>query len=143
VSNAASPEWPFVDRIRELDAFRRTLKDPEQQAFLVCGPAGTGKTRLAEECWKLAREEGAVCVRAAASQAARTIPLGAIRHLLPMDIDWGDPVALFAQVIKRYCRGDGRRGVLFIDDLHLLDATSAVLISQAIDVGGMFLIGTI
>ena len=125
-----------------MGAFQRALRDPGQQAFLVYGPAGTGKTRLADECWKLAGGEGLRCVRATASQAARAMPLGAIRHLLPTDIEREDPVALFARVVDLY-ECTGRRTVLFIDDLHLLDATSAVLIGQVLDAGCMYLIGTV
>jgi DNA-binding CsgD family transcriptional regulator/tetratricopeptide (TPR) repeat protein len=135
-------EWPLVGRSGEIDAFRSAFKDQQLQAFLVHGPAGTGKTRLAYECIRLAGRENVPCTRAVASDAARAIPLGAIAHLLPADIDLGDLAALFARMADRY-RDIGQRVVLFVDDMHLLDATSAVLIGQLVDAGHVFLVGTI
>jgi DNA-binding CsgD family transcriptional regulator/tetratricopeptide (TPR) repeat protein len=81
-------------------------------------------------------------VRAASLATARAIPFGAIAHLLPKGADPGSPVALFAQFVEHYL-ADEERIVVFIDDLHLLDATSWVLIGQLLDSGRAFLIGTL
>ncbi|WP_188114424.1 ATP-binding protein, partial [Streptomyces apricus] len=79
---------------------------------------------------------------ATASAAARTVPLGAIAHLLPAGLDLSDPVAAFAVATKRLSGGPGRQ-VLLIDDLHLLDAASAVLLRQLMDAGVVMLLGTV
>ena len=139
---AISPQWPLVHRAEELDAFRKALVTPGLHSYVIHGMAGTGKSRLAEECFKLAHAEGLRCVRAVASEAACAIPLGAIAHLLPKGVDPGNPVTMFAQVVEHYL-SDEERIVLYIDDLHLLDATSWVLVGQLLDSGRAFLIGTV
>lgn len=136
------PVWPLVGRSAEIGAFQGAFRDPQQRAFLVHGPAGTGKTRLAEECIRLAAGENVPCARAVASDAAQAIPLGAIAHLLPAGIGAGDLAGVFARVADRY-RDVGRRSVFFVDDLHLLDSASAVLIGQLLEGGHVFLVGTV
>ncbi|MCZ4515787.1 helix-turn-helix transcriptional regulator, partial [Streptomyces sp. ActVer] len=110
----------------------------------VGGSAGVGKSRLAEECLGRASAAGFRVDRATASAAAGAVPLGAIAHLLPTGVDLSDPVAGFAAVAERLAAGPGRRRwVLLVDDMHLLDPASAVLLRQLIDTGVLLLIGTV
>ncbi|WP_405975197.1 LuxR C-terminal-related transcriptional regulator [Streptomyces sp. NBC_00988] len=127
----------------ELDAFAAALTDGECRGFVVGGPAGVGKSRLGEECLGRAAGKGLRVGRAAASAAAGAVPLGAIAHLLPAGVDLSDPVAGFAAVARGLAAEPGRQWVLFVDDMHLLDASSAVLLRQLMDTGALLLIGTV
>jgi DNA-binding CsgD family transcriptional regulator len=111
---------------------------------MVAGPAGAGKSRLAEECLAKAVADGFAGRRAAASAAARAVPLGAVAHLIPAGVDLSDPVRGFAEV-ARVLAGPGRerRWAVLMDDVHLLDAASAVLMRQLMDTGVVRLIGTV
>ncbi|MFC4506893.1 MULTISPECIES: AAA family ATPase [Streptomyces] len=136
--------WPLVGREPELDAFRAALTDPECRGFFVAGAAGVGKSRLAEECVERAAADGFKVGRATATAVARAVPLGAIAHLLPAGVDLSDPVAGFAAVARELAAGPGRRRrVLLVDDVHLLDSASAVLLRQLMDTGAVRLIGTV
>lgn len=136
--------WPLVGREQELDSFAAALADRECRGFVVGGSAGVGKSRLAEECLGRASAAGFRVGRATASAAAGAVPLGAIAHLLPAGVDLSDPVAGFAAVAERLAAGPGRRRwVLLVDDMHLLDSASAVLLRQLMDTGVLLLIGTV
>ncbi|MFI6340834.1 LuxR C-terminal-related transcriptional regulator [Streptomyces sp. NPDC050535] len=136
--------WPLVGRGPELEAFASALADRECRGFVVGGPAGVGKTRLAEECLERAAAAGLRVGRATASAAAGAVPLGAIAHLLPSGVDLSDPVAGFAAVARALATGPGpRRWVLSVDDMHLLDPASAVLLRQLMDTGVLVLVGTV
>ncbi|MFH8465465.1 LuxR C-terminal-related transcriptional regulator [Streptomyces sp. NPDC017991] len=135
--------WPLVGRGPELDAFADALADRGCRGFVVGGAAGVGKSRLAEECLERAAALGLRVGRATASAAAGAVPLGAIAHLLPAGVDLSDPVAGFAAVARRFAAGPGRQRVLLIDDMHLLDSASAMLLRQLMDTGALLLIGTV
>lgn len=135
--------WPLVGREAELAYFAAALADRECRGFVVGGAAGVGKSRLAEECLERAAAAGYRVGRATASVAAGAVPLGAIAHLLPVGVDLTDPVAGFAAVARELASGPGRQWVLFVDDMHLLDAASAVLLRQLMDTGVLLLIGTV
>ncbi|MER6627006.1 LuxR C-terminal-related transcriptional regulator [Streptomyces sp. NPDC000987] len=139
----SASRWPMVGRDGELALFTRAWADRSCQGVVVCGPAGVGKTRLAEECSAHAVASGSKALRATASAAAATVPLGAIAHLLPADVDLSDPVRGFDQVAAALAAPRGHRWAVFIDDLHLLDATSAVLLRQLLDARVIRLIGTV
>jgi DNA-binding CsgD family transcriptional regulator/tetratricopeptide (TPR) repeat protein len=112
---------------------------------LVCGPEGVGKTRLAEEFAAQAGRHGPAPARATASAAAAAVPLGAVAHLLPPAVDMSDPVRGFAQAAEAFTaprRGQERPAALLLDDLHLLDAASAMLLRQLLDAGALRLIAT-
>jgi DNA-binding CsgD family transcriptional regulator len=83
--------------------------------------------------------------RVTANAAAATVPLGALVPLLPPSAGGrSDPVALFDRVAAAFReRAGGDRFVLLVDDLHLLDATSRVLLGQLLDAGVVFLLGTL
>jgi len=136
--------WPLTARTAELDAFSRMWSTGRCRAVLVCGPAGVGKTRLAEEFFGLGARSGVLLGRATASSAAAAVPLGAIAHLIPPDVDMADPVRGFARVAESVSRrGRGRPATLLLDDLHLVDATSAMLLRLLLDAGAVRLIATV
>jgi DNA-binding CsgD family transcriptional regulator len=136
--------WPLVARRVELERIIAALDDRVIVAAVIHGPAGVGKTRLAVECLAAARKAGRATGRATASERARSVPLGAVVHWLPPGRLDADPVGLFPAVAADAReRGGGRPVVLLVDDLHLLDTTSAVLLGQLLDARLVTLIGTV
>ncbi|WP_327251099.1 LuxR C-terminal-related transcriptional regulator [Streptomyces sp. NBC_01244] len=140
--------WPLVGRDAEVAAFDRAWSSSGLQAVMVWGPAGVGKSRLADACLDRAVAAGFTAGRATATAAAAAVPLAAIAHLIPAGVDMRDPVAGFAQIAGSLAgarpagAGSGGR-VLLVDDLHLLDGASAVLLRQLMDANLVRLIGTI
>ncbi|MFE9139670.1 LuxR C-terminal-related transcriptional regulator [Streptomyces sp. NPDC007355] len=138
------PRWPLTGRESELEAFSAAWATRRCEGLVIFGPAGVGKSRLAEECLARAVREGWKGERATASAAAAAVPLGAITHLIPSGVDLSDPVQGFAQVVSALAGPDRkRRWAVWVDDLHLLDAASAVLLRQLLDAGVVRLIGTV
>src|SRR3954469_8389616 len=132
--------WPLVGRDDELEAFKVAWADRRLQGAVVFGGAGVGKSRLAEAFLARAVRMGYRAGRATATVAARPTPLGAIAHLIPPGADLSDPVRSFAAAAAVVT---GRRPyVLLVDDLHLLDPPSTVLLRQLMDARAVRLIGT-
>jgi ATP/maltotriose-dependent transcriptional regulator MalT len=150
VSAAAAPgfvRWPLVGRGDELEQVGDALADGAMRGVLIQGPAGVGKTRLADECFEFATRGGRAGGRATATGIAGGLSLGALMPLLPLEIVDRrlDPLALYAIVAAALREQAGANGpfVLLVDDLHLLDAASVVLLGQLLDAGVVFLIGTL
>src|SRR4051794_41919843 len=78
--------WPLTGRSAQLEELGRHYRDNSRSGALLHGPAGVGKTRLAEEALELAERGGRRVERAVGHPAAREIPLGALAHLLPADL---------------------------------------------------------
>ncbi|MFJ4429049.1 helix-turn-helix transcriptional regulator [Streptomyces bobili] len=136
--------WPLVGRQSQLEAFTAAWADRRCRGVVIYGPAGVGKSRLAEECLARAVHEGWKGRRATASAVAAAVPLGAIAHLVPSGVDLSDPVKGFAAVAAVLAGPHrDRRWAVWVDDLHLLDATSAVLLRQLLDAGVVRLIATV
>jgi len=135
--------WPLVGRDRELASFTTAWAARGCHGVVVCGPAGVGKTRLAEEFLARAVRGGFAGGRATASAAAASVPLGAIAHLIPPGLDLSDPVRGFAAVARALSEPGSRKQVLLVDDLQWLDAASAMLLRQLMDVRVVRLIGTV
>jgi ATP/maltotriose-dependent transcriptional regulator MalT len=139
-------QWPLVGRHTELELFSATLVDPRAHGFVIHGPAGVGKTRLADQCLALSDQHGRLVARATATEGSRAVPLGALAHLLPAGIgdDRYDLVAVMSEV-RPMLREQATNGplVLFVDDLPLRDATSATLVGQLVDADLVFLVGTV
>lgn len=137
--------WPLTGRQAELDGLDAMLAGGHRAGVVLAGPPGVGKTRLANECLDLAIRREYATARVLASRAASEIPLGALAPLLPeMRSAAAGPADLL-----RWARGEiaklgaGRPLALLVDDVHLLDNTSAALVGQVVLAGDAFVVATL
>jgi hypothetical protein len=110
----------------------RAVTTGRTRGMVLAGEAGVGKTRLAREALAAAEANGWAVRWVAATQAAASIPFGAVAHLLPAaDVVAGDRLELFRAATARLADGATRgRLAVSIDDAHLLDDASAALVHQ-------------
>jgi DNA-binding CsgD family transcriptional regulator len=151
--------WPFVARDAERAAVLRAIGAAEAGGALLIGPAGIGKSRLADEV--LAVRSGGRVLRVHASEAGRDVPLGAFARWLPARTravdDAGGAVAAVVRAVSaapaagsadmadrsdRADRSDGR-AVLLVDDIDLLDPLSALVIHQIVAGGLLDVVATL
>lgn len=140
-----SSQWPLTHREAELTNLVDSLDEPGCNLVVLHGPAGVGKTRLADALLEAAEARQRLTARVLASRAAAVLPLGALGPILPHDLNAGtSPRDLFDRTREEFTKlGGGDRLVLLVDDAHLLDTSSAVLLTQLIDVGAVFVVATI
>ncbi|MDI3314658.1 MAG: LuxR C-terminal-related transcriptional regulator [Mycobacterium sp.] len=126
--------WQLIDRTAEFDAIRSACIGPDSGGAVLVGAAGVGKTTLARTVTASLRSQ----VRwMACTESSRTIPLGAMAHLVSLSPS-RDPIALLAAARK--CLVDRPDTVIGVDDAQLLDPLSATLLHQiAIDRAGRIL----
>jgi ATP/maltotriose-dependent transcriptional regulator MalT len=129
--HAIAVGWPLVGRSEEL-AVVAELLEGEASRVAVAGPAGVGKTRFAREVVTDAAARGCSTVWAAATDAASSIPFGAMVHLLPVlsEDPRGPPGFLQRAAMAMFDQAQGRPLVLAVDDAHLLDTASATLVHE-------------
>ncbi|WP_327001712.1 AAA family ATPase [Dactylosporangium sp. NBC_01737] len=148
--------WPFVARDAERAAVLRAIGAAEAGGALVIGPAGIGKSRLADEVLAV-RSAGRV-LRVHASEAGRDVPLGAFARWLPARTravdDAGGAVAAVVRAVSaspaadltdgpdKADKADGR-AVLLVDDIDLLDPLSALVIHQIVAGGLLDVVATL
>lgn len=140
----------LVGRHAELEAVATALAAPDVRGVAFIGPAGAGKTRLAEEACRLAGLSGMEVVTALVTSGSSGIPLGALAHLLPPAGSLEDvhadlqPTHLFRAVRDALSARAGRRPlVLMVDDAQHLDGMSAHLVHQLATAGDAFVVLTI
>ncbi len=101
----------------------------EMRGVALAGKAGVGKSRLAREAIRAAVADGWTVRTIAATATSRPIPLGAFAQ-------WTDdvenaPLALARRVIGAMTDGVQQgRLLVFVDDAHLLDEISALVVHQ-------------
>lgn len=119
--------WPLTGRDEELRAVVAALRSGAA-GLVLAGPAGVGKTRIAREALDAARLRGARVLWVHGSAAARPVPLGAFAGLL--DIEPGDEAQSIGRVLEQLARRPPR--VLVVDDAHLLDEHSAIVLHRTV-----------
>ena len=140
-------QWPFEGRERDVESLAALYEDRSRGGVILVGPPGVGKTRLADAVVDRLRDTGKrFVVRMVANDALRTVPYGAMTHLLPPDTANArgevDPVRLF-ETIRDLTHALGRgRMIVMVDDIPHLDEGSQSLASQLHAAGLAFLIAT-
>ncbi len=142
--------WPLTGRTAQLEELARHYRAGECGGVVLQGPAGVGKTRLAEEAAIRLERAGRGVERAVGHWATQPIPLGAFAHLLPsalveeLGVGEDERTALFHGARAALRRlADEDRLVLIVDDVDLLDDTSVAVIVPLIVSRTVFLIGTV
>jgi len=137
--------WPLTGRQSELEAIHQAVVGAPY-GVIVTGAAGVGKTRLARETLTELSEQGYAVEWASASAEARSISFGAISPWLePMaGRDLGHPLDA-TRVVRANLeeRHRGRPVVLAVDDAHLLDPASVLLLQQLLGSGSARLLLTV
>ena len=119
--------WPLTGRYEELRKVAAAIR-PGAAGVVVAGRAGVGKTRLARDAVAGPAGRGVAVVWAHGSAAVRSLPLGAFAGLL--DVPPGDPSDTVARALGQLA--EQRPLVLVVDDAHLLDEHSAIVLHRVV-----------
>ncbi|MDT5291393.1 MAG: hypothetical protein QOF88_6282, partial [Mycobacterium sp.] len=126
--------WPLVGRRKEFSQVTAAIS--ARRGAVIIGPAGVGKTTLTLAALDWARERGMSSARTTATHASRDLPFGAFASMLPpeptrQDLSRADLGVLLGRYVRALVEGAGGRPlVVFVDDAHLLDVGSAILLHQ-------------
>jgi DNA-binding CsgD family transcriptional regulator/type II secretory pathway predicted ATPase ExeA len=124
--------WPLAGRSRELQLLREAIR--QRRGAVIVGPAGSGKTTLARAGAEFARDQGMSVALVSGTEEARAHAFGAFASLLPPGLAAVGPGAQ-GDLLRYYARElvattEGRPLLLVVDDAHLLDDGSSMLMHQ-------------
>ncbi|WP_319454559.1 MULTISPECIES: LuxR C-terminal-related transcriptional regulator [unclassified Mycobacterium] len=121
--------WPLTGRAEELRVISEALSDDDHQGMVIAGQAGVGKTRLARTAADAAAKAGWSVHRIAGTTTGQPVTLGAFARWA--DATDGSPLMLARKVFAglKADAGDAQL-LLFVDDAHLLDDMSAMIVHQ-------------
>lgn len=121
----------MVGRDREISEVIRLLGIDGVQGVALTGKPGVGKSRLAREAATAASAAGWRVRSVAATVTSQSIPLGAFAQW--SDGMEGAPSALARRVVDGLTAGTApNRLVVLVDDAHLLDELSALVVHQLV-----------
>ena len=121
----------MIGRSEDLVEVNRLFAEDGVRGVALAGRPGVGKSRLAREAVRTAAESGWTVRSVAATATSRVIPLGAFAR-------WTDDIggaqhALVRRVVDALTAGtQSDRLVVFVDDAHLLDELSALVVHQLV-----------
>jgi DNA-binding CsgD family transcriptional regulator/MoxR-like ATPase len=123
--------WPLTGRDEEFGVIVELLESKEYQGVALAGSAGVGKSRLAREAAAAATNVGWSVRHVAATATGSSIPLGAFAQWTD-DVE-GAPLTLVHKVVGALTAGiDATRLLVVVDDAHLLDELSALVVHQLV-----------
>jgi DNA-binding CsgD family transcriptional regulator len=126
--------WPLTGRARELGLVETALSDPDASGIVICGAAGTGKSRLAREALSSAASRGCVTHWIVGTSSARAVPLAAFTAWAQSGVS--DTVQLLRGVIESVTAAPTAATVVVgVDDAHLLDDLSTFVVHQLVQRG--------
>jgi DNA-binding CsgD family transcriptional regulator/type II secretory pathway predicted ATPase ExeA len=134
-------QWPFVGRAREFQHALDVLE--EQSAYrgvVLIGEAGVGKTALARSLADELKSRGLNERFVLGTKTARAVPLAAFQRWVPVQ-EPHEPAVLLAAAHRALA--DERDLLMVVDDAHLLDRLSALLVQQVAAAGTSKMIVTI
>ncbi|MFD3330939.1 LuxR C-terminal-related transcriptional regulator [Streptomyces sp. NPDC058701] len=135
--------WNLAEREQQIDFFQTVRAADITPGLIIQGPAGVGKTRLAEEIYKIVTHGGDPGVQLIATGGAKSMPLGAISPLLPPGVDLSDAVEDVARTIAALRQRKTGKWFVFLDDLQNLDMASCLILSNLMSARAVFLVATI
>ena len=133
----------LAGRDSELGVIRRALSGSVKQCgVVIAGTAGVGKTWLAREVLRRAEASGELTKWIVGTESAHALPLGAFIGSLGEAMS--DPLTNVRRVINSFVAQQRRgRVVVGVDDAHLLDRFSALVVHQLAQSGGVRLVVTV
>ncbi|OBH57304.1 LuxR C-terminal-related transcriptional regulator [Mycobacterium sp. E2479] len=138
---------PLTGRDSEWGIIRRALSPGgNHRGVVIAGAAGVGKTWLAHEALRRAEAAGERTRWIVGTDSAQALPLGAFIGVMTeaMNEAQPDPLTDVRRVINSFvAQQRQRRVVVGIDDAHLLDGLSALVVHQLAQSGGVRLVVTV
>ncbi len=135
------PNWPIVARAAELRQASQALRPGSGfHGVALVGEAGVGKTTLAHDLAQNLESDGWNAHFVLGTETGQAVPLGAFHRTLAVE-DPHEPAMMLAAAHRALTREDNL--VIVVDDAQLLDALSALLVSQLAASGTTRLIVTI
>lgn len=129
--SSMADRWPLTGRDEELRVISEALADDEHQGIVLTGLAGVGKTRLARDAADAAARDGWAVRRIAGTMTGRPVTLGAFAR-------WADETSSSPLTVARKifagltAETDGAPIIVLVDDAHLLDDLSALIVHQLV-----------
>jgi DNA-binding CsgD family transcriptional regulator len=132
----------LTGRDSEFAVIRRALSGAgTHSGVVIAGAAGVGKTWLAREALRRAEASGERTKWIVGTESARALPLGAF--IGELGDAMSDPLTNVRRVINSFVAQQRRgRVVVGVDDAHLLDGLSALVVHQLAQSGGARLVVT-
>ncbi|MGU3292055.1 LuxR C-terminal-related transcriptional regulator [Williamsia sp. M5A3_1d] len=127
-------DWAVVGRESEISAVREVLERVDVRGIVLFGAAGVGKSCLAREVARRAGTDGWSVRTVSATSTSHGVPLGAFAR-------WTDdrattPAALVRRVAEAVIATvAAHRLLLVVDDAHLLDDLSALVVEHLVNCG--------
>ena len=129
-------DWPLVGRSDEMARLQSLIAARAGGGVILAGPAGAGKTRLARWCVDQAMALGYTAEWLVGAKTTAPIPLGAFVPVLPALAAVRSPEGLFQAAHQVFRDREEKAPVLLaVDDGHLLDEISALLVHQLATAG--------